>query len=601
MADEKRIATLEWLHNNLYEFKKTEELRNSKKGATKSELTRLYNVDESLLTSYTDKQLIPQGKCVGVSLLKFLGVHGVNHSCNIDFVKGKYQIISSNSFSQTSTYYSFPPKEEIGNAFLIKTDGGVEDNIFISATPILGDCKEYEELLGGRKKIKTFSNVIHTLDENYTSIKETQGGDFTISPNRRYVLENRPCTLYDDVTTTNESFNYPIELGYVFDNKRVYTTLSYKQNYPEETFTNTTYCILSNQNSYLVLEQEGEKIRLSKISEDLTYIPNNVYSDFVKDCTENTNQLSTKFSSVHPCRTFIRDIPPFDFTDKEFIGLFAKKDLGGNEDGTLNSRVFIRFGENDLTHNYIEYETYVNNISGGTYSDIWSEERFNGADVINAITQRDSEDFDIEERFNYPTIDPDKNIYVKGVINISNIKKVMIGVRNRSGLSNRELLLWTKSPKIFKDGVEQFEIDISRKNVSVYNYNIYPFIISNEEGVEIVYPEQYGTNKDVLSEIMFKQEKIFEETIPSLKKATLITHRSNTDESFVRIELNNGTIQTRRTSNINNIINQGGDIVLSTIKSPTENLLIYKQPTSDVTNITINGEERKMIGIVQNV
>ena len=75
------------------------------------------------------------------------------------------------------------------------------------------------------------------------------------------------------------------------------------------------------------------------------------------------------------------------------------------------------------------------------------------------------------------------------------------------------------------------------------------FQMTNEEGYEI----------------MFKQEKLFEIEVSNLKKSTLITHRSNTNESFIRMEFNDGTIQTRRTSNINNIINQGGDVRTSSI------------------------------------
>lgn len=111
------------------------------------------------------------------------------------------------------------------------------------------------------------------------------------------------------------------------------------------------------------------------------------------------------------------------------------------------------------------------------------------------------------------------------------------------------------------------------------------FQMTNEEGYEII----------------FKQEKLFEIEVSNLKKSTLITHRSNTNESFIRMEFNDGTIQTRRTSNINNIINQGGDVRTSSIKSPTENIVIYNQPTSETINISINGENRQMIGIVQNI
>ena len=66
MADEKRIATFEWLNDNLYEFRKGTPPIN-KKGVTKTELTTNYKVDESLLTSHTDKRLVTRQNCVGVN------------------------------------------------------------------------------------------------------------------------------------------------------------------------------------------------------------------------------------------------------------------------------------------------------------------------------------------------------------------------------------------------------------------------------------------------------------------------------------------------------------------------------------------------------
>ena len=64
MADENRIATFEWLNDNLYEFRKGTPPIN-KKGVTKTELITNYNVDESLLTTHTDKRLVTRQNCAG--------------------------------------------------------------------------------------------------------------------------------------------------------------------------------------------------------------------------------------------------------------------------------------------------------------------------------------------------------------------------------------------------------------------------------------------------------------------------------------------------------------------------------------------------------
>ena len=70
MADEKRIATFEWLNSSLYDFRKGTP-PNNKKGVTKTELVTNYSVNESLLSSYTSNQLIPRGKCVGMTMLAY--------------------------------------------------------------------------------------------------------------------------------------------------------------------------------------------------------------------------------------------------------------------------------------------------------------------------------------------------------------------------------------------------------------------------------------------------------------------------------------------------------------------------------------------------
>ena len=90
MADEKRIATFEWLSQNLNDFKKGTP-PNSKKGVTKNELITNYNVDESLLTALTDKRLVARMFCKGVS--KAFTITGVDINDMIFQTDNKFIVV----------------------------------------------------------------------------------------------------------------------------------------------------------------------------------------------------------------------------------------------------------------------------------------------------------------------------------------------------------------------------------------------------------------------------------------------------------------------------------------------------------------------------
>ena len=151
-------------------------------------------------------------------------------------------------------------------------------------------------------------------------------------------------------------------------------------------------------------------------------------------------------------------------------------------------------------------------------------------------------------------------------------------------------------------GVKIQDVDVRRSEVKIYNKNIYPYIVSNQEGVELlpIWDGNSSLHTDKLGEITFKQEILVEKNISGLSQANLVTHRSNTEEAFVRMDFSNGDIKTTKTSNLDTYINEGADIRASSILSSTENMLIFNQATSDVETININGESRKMIGIVRN-
>ena len=86
-----------------------------------------------------------------------------------------------------------------------------------------------------------------------------------------------------------------------------------------------------------------------------------------------------------------------------------------------------------------------------------------------------------------------------------------------------------------------------------------------------------------------KSEEIIQNIVDKVTHAAIV---DVTDEQALRsIGLGNFDVA---------IIAIGADIRASSILSSTENMLIFNQATSDVETININGESRKMIGIVRN-
>lgn len=596
MADEKRIATFEWLNDNLYEFRKDTPPIN-KKGVTKTELTTNYNVDETKLTSYNPKQLIPRGRCVGVSTLKHLGFFGYEHSLNISSQGDNYIITSSSSPSQVSSFYSFPPKENIGDGFLLRTDGSVTNTAILNTPLFLGNLDRYDELSSNRKIIREKTGNISFLDPNLEIITTQSLSDYTLSPNKVFAnVTGSNSYIYDDTSQNNGTFSFDLS-GYIFNNKRIYSTLNSKKNYPEEVFTNTTHTILSNHNSYFVLENTDTKLKLSKISQDNSLIPSDAYTTFINDCNENSIELRVNFIPGHTVRAFTRDVPTFSIVDKKIKFFLSRQNLSGGNypNGT---KFFIRFGETDLVTNYLEYEVPTNTLVDGSFNGIWETKEFEGEWVVDAFSERDSSSFSPLQRYLYVISSQDANhsLYVKGVVNLNNISKMMMGLRNTTGSSTREEVLWVLKPTI-----NNSDISIRRKEVKMYNYNVYPFMASgNLEGVELIYPIQLNNDIDTLSEIGFKQEAVWERDVPNVSSAELITHRSNIEESFIKISYNGGNIETRRASDFS-LINSGEEPLTSTILSPTKNMIIYKQTNSNITDININGSSRQMISIVQDV
>ena len=158
MADEKRIATFEWLYNNLYEFRKGSP-PNNKKGVTKNELITNYNVDESLLSNHSNNQLVKRSLCVGVIMLAYypidiegamdsdiqpttgklivggsLGVLSVNKD---SYVSMKYHIINTTNGNIVQTV------NDIGKLVRLNPDLSIDTSFnspFIDGQVVSVDC-----------------------------------------------------------------------------------------------------------------------------------------------------------------------------------------------------------------------------------------------------------------------------------------------------------------------------------------------------------------------------------------------------------------------------------------------------------------------------
>jgi len=112
------------------------------------------------------------------------------------------------------------------------------------------------------------------------------------------------------------------------------------------------------------------------------------------------------------------------------------------------TKLFIRLGS-DYTDNYYEYEMPLKYTpqSSTTESAVWSDDNFINLTTdlfTDAKKKRDLDNFSTLQRYNYPfdTDNPNKTVYVKGRPTLGNVSSIMIGVRNTSGASDKEVLLW---------------------------------------------------------------------------------------------------------------------------------------------------------------
>ena len=162
MADEKRIATFEWLNDNLYDFRKGTPPIN-KKGVTKTELVTNYNVDESLLTSHTDKRLVTRQNCVGF---------------NPNIPKTYFDSYVTSSAYNNNTIYCTSPvikkynDETIPNVIGISNNGYRNENF--NVTTHERDNRNISVQYDGKIIVASYTKIVRynqdgTIDTTFTS------------------------------------------------------------------------------------------------------------------------------------------------------------------------------------------------------------------------------------------------------------------------------------------------------------------------------------------------------------------------------------------------------------------------------------------------
>ncbi|WP_423974870.1 cell surface protein SprA [Kaistella sp.] len=147
-----------------------------------------------------------------------------------------------------------------------------------------------------------------------------------------------------------------------------------------------------------------------------------------------------------------------------------------------DAKFFIRFGS-DATDNYYEYEASLKYTSKNARSplEIWpSENTVNLAiqNFVDAKLRRDQNfpsGIDVRrEDVEYGILDPNKKIYIKGRPSLGSVTTIMLGVRNKNTLIDKEVVLWV-------DEIRLSEIENKggyAGNASV-NFNLGDFALVN--------------------------------------------------------------------------------------------------------------------------
>ncbi|MBF8457352.1 cell surface protein SprA [Kaistella sp. G5-32] len=117
---------------------------------------------------------------------------------------------------------------------------------------------------------------------------------------------------------------------------------------------------------------------------------------------------------------------------------------------------FIRFGS-DATDNYYEYEASLKYTATNARSplEIWPTENTMNLEIqnfVDAKLRRDSNPNnridDRSEDVEYGAIDPYKKIFIKGRPSLGNVTTIMLGVRNKSLTTTKDLVLWVNEIRL---------------------------------------------------------------------------------------------------------------------------------------------------------
>lgn len=525
-----------------------------------------------------------------------LGAHALQEMfVDINPTTLKYEL-SSNDLSNKTTYYRISKdgvKEEIGKTFV-----GVFNKSEVVFPPI-SYVTDLSVMYNGNKFFKNgnvlvYSNKDYGLINTFSDVEE-----ILTSPDKKFAMMSSTSSkkFFNDVFT---DISYKPK-GFLFGNGRLLSTLSSKVNYPPTTYTNTTSTKLVSTDEILVLENTNNIVKVFKWKKDFSEVPSNIYDGFIDDVNKNSISLKNIFRPGHTARGFSKEVSLNLVGKKVVMDVATQSNVQGLINGVDNgTKTFVRFGTGDFVNNYFEYETPFENIlNASNKNEVWRR----NLNILSSVMQeaknrRDSDGFSELQRYNYAfDVDPNKTVYVKGQPILSNITHFYIGFRNTSGHSNKNCTLWVKDVEVRTEvnNIKESEIDVRRSEVEIYNKNIYPYIISNQEGYEIIGSVLNGTDFDELNEIGFSQKLMHETIIEGVTKAELKTKTSLIPHGA--ISTNIGIFNT---SDLINKISSQTNLKDSVINKQGANLMIFSQNDNNVIDTTIDGISKKTIGFYFN-
>ena len=146
---------------------------------------------------------------------------------------------------------------------------------------------------------------------------------------------------------------------------------------------------------------------------------------------------------------------------------------------------FIRFGS-DATDNYYEYEASLKYTSKNARSplEIWPNENTVALEIQNFVDAKLRRDKDFptgidirREDLEYGSTDPNKKIFIKGRPSLGNVTTIMLGVRNKSLTTSKDLVLWVNEIRL-----SEIENKGGYAGNASINFNLGDFALVNANG-----------------------------------------------------------------------------------------------------------------------